>query len=124
MPAAPVPGGCSSLRTLGEGGVFIDVRVTGDDGLAREPAVVVMMGRARNWSAIDRAMVHLVRLILAEDWDQAAAAARLREMVDDPRMLRRMASRVERALADRSSEVAERAAVTLRGALRDVVEPA
>jgi len=84
----------------------------------------VRVGRARKWDAIDRAMVHLVRLILAEDWEQAAASARLREMVGDPRVLRRMASRVEWALADRSSETAERAAVTLRGALREVVEPA
>lgn len=83
-----------------------------------------MVGRARQWSAVDRAMVHLVRLALAEDWDQTAASTRLRETVGDARVLRRMATRVESALADRASEVAQRAASTLRAALDDTVEPA
>jgi hypothetical protein len=62
-------------------------------------------------------MAYLVRLALAEDWHPVTASARLAELVEDPRVLRQMDGRVRRALADRPSEVAERAALTLDLAL-------
>jgi hypothetical protein len=62
-------------------------------------------------------MVYLVRLILDPDWQPKAAAARLRELVGDERVLRQMAARVHRAMVDRPSEIAERAALTLAEAI-------
>lgn len=59
------------------------------------------------------------RLILAYDWRPAGAAVRFRDTVDDPLVLRQMAARVRRAIVDRSSEVAERAALTLADATGD-----
>ncbi|HET6951707.1 MAG TPA: hypothetical protein VFI47_15095 [Acidimicrobiales bacterium] len=90
------------------------------DARAPRPAVTTAGGvaaPARGWSATDRGMARLVRLILADDWRPAEASARLREYVGDPRVLRRMAARVQRATVERPSAVAERAARTLDGAL-------
>jgi hypothetical protein len=77
------------------------------------------MTSKRQWSATDRGMAHLVRLVLDEDWQPARAAARLREQVADQRVLRHMAARVQRALTERPSEVARRAALTLSRAIDD-----
>lgn len=71
----------------------------------------------RRWSTVDRAMLHLVRLVLDEAWHPATAAAHLRDLIPDPRVLRHLAARVERALFDRPSPVGERAARTLALAL-------
>jgi hypothetical protein len=62
-------------------------------------------------------MVHLVRLVTADDWDPALASLRLREVVSDALVLRQMSARVQRAIAERPSEVAERAARTLAAAM-------
>lgn len=78
---------------------------------------MVRAGRPRSWSAVDRAMLHLVRLVLADDWTVTAAAHRLRERVGDPSTLRRMSIRVEHAWVERPSEIAGRAAWTVRHAL-------
>lgn len=79
-----------------------------------------MSGRARHSSVVDRAMLHLIRLVLDDDWDQRAAAHHLLQVVRDPRVLRRMLYRVESAIADRASEMDRRAALTLRVALHAV----
>jgi hypothetical protein len=57
-------------------------------------------------------MVHLVRLILDDDWHPVDASAKLREPVGDAWVLRQMAARAHRAMLDRSSEVTERAVLT------------
>lgn len=62
-------------------------------------------------------MVHLVRLILDDDWHPVDASARLRELVGDVFVLRQMAARVHRAMLDRSSEITERAVLTLAEAI-------
>ena len=76
-----------------------------------------MSTRTRHSPAVERGMLHLIRLVLADDWDQASASHHLLEVVRDPRVLRRMANRVESAIAERASEMDRRAALTLRAAL-------
>lgn len=75
------------------------------------------MGTARHWSAVDRGMVHLVRLVLEEDWNPMTASSNLREHVRDARVLHQMAARVHRAMLDRSSEITDRAVLTLAEAI-------
>jgi hypothetical protein len=58
-------------------------------------------------------MLHLVRLVLDDRWTADAAAVRLSQTVRDPAVLRHMSFRVRRALDDRPSTIAERAAITL-----------
>ena len=65
-------------------------------------------------------MLQLIRLVLDDDWDQRTAAQRLLQLVRDPRVLRRMLSRVESAIAERASEMDQRAALTLRAALQSL----
>jgi hypothetical protein len=83
----------------------------------------VTLSRKRSWTPTDRAMAQLLRLVLAEDWHPATASEQLREAVPDPVLLRRMAGRVRRASAERDSEVADRAALTLDLAM-DRLQPA
>lgn len=63
-------------------------------------------------------MLHLIRLVLDDDWEQGTAARRLLQVVRDPRVLRRMLHRVESAIAERASEMDRRAALTVRAALQ------
>lgn len=79
-----------------------------------------MPSPTRTWTAADRGMVQLVRLVLADDWHPVTASARLRDAVPDPRVLRQMAGRVNRAMADRASDIAERALLTLGLAIDEV----
>jgi hypothetical protein len=75
--------------------------------------------RGSHWSPVDSGMVALARQVLDEDWDPVRSAQHLVEAIGDRRILRRMYARVERALAERPSEVAARASTTLRLALED-----
>lgn len=75
------------------------------------------MGTPRQWNTADRGMVHLVRLILDDDWHPVDASRRLRELVGDVRVLREVAARVNRAMLDRPSETTERAVLTLAEAI-------
>jgi hypothetical protein len=72
-----------------------------------------------HWSPVDSGMVALARQVLDDDWDLVRSAQHLTDSIGDRRILRRMYARVERALAERHSEVAARAAMTLRYALED-----
>ena len=69
--------------------------------------------RQHRWTATDRGMLVLVKIVMAEDWSATAAAAQLVHGVRDPRVLERMAARVRAAHSDRPSEFARRAAQTL-----------
>jgi hypothetical protein len=62
-------------------------------------------------------MVHLVRLILDDSWHPVDASAKLQELVGDIRVLRQMAARVRLVTLDRSSEITERAVLTLAEAI-------
>lgn len=75
------------------------------------------MGTPRQWNTADRGTVHLVRLILDDDWHPVDASRRLRELVGDVRVLREVAARVNRAMLDRPSEITERAVLTLAEAI-------
>jgi hypothetical protein len=77
----------------------------------------------RQWTAADRGLAALVRLVLEDDWDRVASAGRLREIVADTEVLRRMAARVHSAGEDRASWIASRAALTLANALDEPFEP-
>jgi hypothetical protein len=79
---------------------------------------IVLIRGPRKRSDVDRALVHLFRAVLAEDWSTTAASARLWQEVGSAHLLQRMLARVELARADRTSEVADRAALTIRAALR------
>ena len=74
---------------------------------------------ARRWTATDRGMAHLVRLVLADDWNPETAAEHLRALVAGDHVLRRMAHRVHSATADRPSPIADRAVRTLDRAIRE-----
>jgi len=62
-------------------------------------------------------MLQLLRLVLDDAWTAVTAAAQLRERVPDERVLRRARAKVAWALAERASEIAERAAATVDLAL-------
>jgi len=65
------------------------------------------------FTEVDRGIAQLMRLVLSDGWSIEPAAAELRRSIDDPRVWRWMAARVDRARADRPSVVANRAALTL-----------
>lgn len=76
-----------------------------------------MAGIRRRWTAVDRGMLHLVRLVLDDAWHPIRAGTKLRDVIADQQVLRQMATRVRRTLADRPSIVGERAARTLEVAI-------
>ena len=71
----------------------------------------------RRLTAADRGLMELFRLVQEETWRPVAAAQHLREVIGDPLVLRLMAARVHRAIEDRPSDIATRAALTLAHAL-------
>lgn len=71
----------------------------------------------RGWTATDRGMLHLVKLVVDADWSATESAARLSEQVTDERVLAQMSKRVSAALVDRPSELGLRAHRTLSLAL-------
>ena len=80
------------------------------------PPLRTRSGR-RSWTAADRGMLHLVKLVLAPGWSAEGSAARLAEEVMDPRVLEQMSKRVQAALVERPSDVGMRAHRTLSVAL-------
>jgi hypothetical protein len=62
-------------------------------------------------------MVHLVRLVVADDWQPFEAPTRL-DLVGDTNVLLQMAARVRVADVEHRSRYSERATQTLAGALR------
>jgi hypothetical protein len=71
----------------------------------------------RRRTPVDVAMAQLLHLLLAEDLSPEQAAPRLCEQVRDPRLLRQMAARVQRALLERPSELAGRTLQTIERAV-------
>jgi hypothetical protein len=69
--------------------------------------------RPKRWTATDQGMLVLVKLILADDWSAADAAAQLARRVRNPHVLAQMTARVRAAQSERPSELGERAARTL-----------
>jgi hypothetical protein len=74
--------------------------------------------------AVDLAMRRLVALVVAEPWYVTIAARELRQAVHDDAVLRRARARVSRALAERASDIGERAAATIDAALALTPTPA
>lgn len=70
----------------------------------------------RGVSAVDPAIVQLVRLVREDPWSPSAAAVRLQAVVDAA-VLRRARGRVHRALLRRRGDLGERAQATLDAAL-------
>lgn len=63
---------------------------------------------------VDQALVHLVRVVLADDWTAPTAARRLLDLTgEDHALLRRVRARVWRGSTDGATPVTERALVTL-----------
>ncbi len=75
--------------------------------------------RRRDWDAVDATVLQVVRLVLDDGWTAQEAAAEVRRGVSDQFVLRRAWARVERALAERRSAIAVRAAATLRLAMTE-----
>ena len=73
----------------------------------------------RRWDEVDAALLALIRLILDESWSAQRAAAELRAKVTDESVLRRVRTRVQCALAERPTPIAQRAASTLDVLLGD-----
>jgi hypothetical protein len=71
----------------------------------------------RRRTPADVAMAQVLHLLLAEDLPPEQAAPRLCEQVRDPRLLRQMAVRVQRALLERPSELAARTLQTIEQAV-------
>lgn len=71
----------------------------------------------RRRTPVDVAMAQLLHLLMAEDLSPEQAAPRLCEHVRDPRLLRQMAARVQRALLERPSALAGRSLQTIERAL-------
>lgn len=71
----------------------------------------------RRRTPVDAAMAHLLHLLMAEDLPPDQAAPRLCEQVRDPRVLRQMAARVQRALVERPSALAIATLQTIETAL-------
>jgi hypothetical protein len=72
----------------------------------------------RNVSRLDLAIVELVRLVLADDWQANAAGERLRLHVgEDQHVLRLLRARVAQAMLKRPSALGMRATATLAHAL-------
>ena len=61
-------------------------------------------------------MAHLMRLVMDER-PMAAAARRLREVVPDDAVLRRVRARLSRTMLDRSGAIGERAVATIDAAM-------
>lgn len=72
---------------------------------------------ARRRHEVDLVILELLRLVSDESWNPRRAAGTLRRRVPDESVLRGARRRVVRALAERPSQVAHRAAVTLDAAL-------
>lgn len=78
-----------------------------------------MMGEVlpnRPLNAIDRGMIRLLRLVREDHWHPEQAARELLRTIGDPRVLPYLVARVQRAIDDRPSTTASRAAQTLRAA--------
>lgn len=72
---------------------------------------------ARRRHEVDLVILELLRLVSDESWSPRRAAGTLRRRVPDESVLRGARRRVVRALAERPSRVARRAAATLDAAL-------
>lgn len=72
---------------------------------------------ARRRHEVDLVILELLRLVSEESWTPRKAAGTLRRRVPDQSVLRVARTRVVRALAERPSTVAHRAAATLDAAL-------
>ena len=68
-------------------------------------------------SSVDVAMLHLVRLVVDDDWSPASAGDRLREATPDDAVLRRVHARVIRTLVERRGHLDDRAVATIEAAL-------
>lgn len=74
----------------------------------------------RRWGQEDAALLSLIRLVLDDSWSANRAAVELRSRVADEAALHRVRARVRRALVERPTPVAERAARTLDVVLGDL----
>jgi hypothetical protein len=72
------------------------------------------------WTATDRGMLVLVKLVLADDWSAPTAGRQLVDRIRDPWVLAQMTARVRAAQAERDSEVGRRAERTLSQARADL----
>lgn len=78
--------------------------------------------RTRHDNPLDHASRALLRSVMAEGWQPDEAAKSLLEQVhDDGRLIRLLRARVSRALLDRPTQIAARAAATLDAALSALV---
>jgi hypothetical protein len=81
-------------------------------------AVLSRSPHLRNVSRLDLAILKLVRLVLADDWQADAAGERLRFHVgEDQQVLRLLRARVAQAMLKRPSALGMRATATLAHAL-------
>jgi hypothetical protein len=81
-------------------------------------AVLSRSPHLRNVSRLDLAILKLVRLVLADDWQADAAGERLRLHVgEDQQVLRLLRARVARTMLKRPSALGARATATLAHAL-------
>ena len=69
--------------------------------------------RRHGWRPADQAMALLFRLALADDWCPERAAVEWSTRVDDRRVFEQVGARIQRALADRHSDLGARAAQTV-----------
>ena len=81
-------------------------------------AVLSRPPHLRNVSRLDLAILELVRLVLADDWQADAAGERLRLHVgEDQQVLRLLRARVAQTMLKRPSALGARATATLARAL-------
>lgn len=82
------------------------------------------MSTTRRRTAVDAVIMQTVRLALDESWTAHEAARIIRQRFPSDTVLMRALVRVDRAMAERTSNVAHRVAATLSAALGRSVAPA
>lgn len=69
--------------------------------------------RNQRWTATDRGMLVLVKLVMDDGWTPATAAAELVRRIQRPEILERMSVRVRAAQSERPSDFGRRAESTI-----------